>query len=63
MLDEWAHNLIATNDLTKKQYYNMAVIMRQLLDYAVYVELIPDNPFSRVKTKSKTISCSKEEER
>lgn len=53
MLDEWAHDLISTNDLTKKQYYNMAVIMRQLLDYAVYVELIPDNPFSRVKINSK----------
>ena len=38
-LNEWAHNLIKKYSLTKKQYYNMSIIMRQCLDYAC-VELI-----------------------
>ena len=33
-LDRWAHTLVKERSLTKKQYYNMAVIIRQSLDLA-----------------------------
>lgn len=53
-LNEWAHNLIKKYSLTKKQYYNMSIIMRQCLDYACEPELnlLKDNPFRRVRIKS-----------
>lgn len=33
-LDIWAHSMIKDNSMTKKQYYNMAIIMRQALELA-----------------------------
>lgn len=48
-LDEWAHTLIKDNDMSKKQYFNCTVIIRQALDYAVDLELLESNPFSKVK--------------
>lgn len=52
--------MVRTHSLTKKQYYNMAIIMRQCLDYACEPELgiITENPFSRIKIK-KTLFASK----
>ena len=47
-LDEWAHSLIREHDMTKTQYYNMSLIMRQCLDYAVDLEIIDDNQFRKV---------------
>lgn len=52
-LDEWAHKLIRQNNMTRKQYYNTTMIMRQLLEYAVDREIIDSSPFSRVKPDSK----------
>lgn len=52
-LDEWIHKTIKTNNLTKKQYYNMTVIFRQVLDYAVGRGLIETNPFSKVAVNKK----------
>lgn len=59
-LHNWAHEIVRKHSLTKKQYYNMAVIMRQCLDYACEPELgiITENPFSRIKIK-KTIFAPK----
>lgn len=48
-LDTWAHTLIQDGDLTRKQYYNLTIVIRQILDYAVELKLIPFNPFSLVK--------------
>ena len=48
-LDEWAHRLILDNNLTRKQYYNTTLIMRQALEYAVDLGIIDISPFSRVK--------------
>lgn len=48
-LDEWAHRLIKDNDMTKKQYYNTSVIMRQMLKYACDLEIICDSPFDKVR--------------
>lgn len=52
-LDEWAHRMIKDNNLTKKQYYNMTIIIRQALDLAVEKNIILENPFSRVKVDKK----------
>lgn len=54
-LDTWAHELIKKNNLTKKQYYNLAIIMRQCLEYVVNKEdgTLETNPFQRVNIDSK----------
>jgi hypothetical protein len=39
-LDVWAHSLIKSNHMTKKEYYNMSIIMRQSLQYAVQKKMI-----------------------
>lgn len=54
-LDNWAHHLIKEHELTKNAYYNMAVIMRQSLDYAVDLGVIEANPFSLVKIDGKRL--------
>lgn len=51
-LDCWAHKLIQDNNLTKNAYYNITVIMRQCLNYAVDKGYISSNPFSSVKIDS-----------
>ncbi|MCR4960575.1 MAG: tyrosine-type recombinase/integrase [Lachnospiraceae bacterium] len=52
-LDEWAHELIRRYTLTKTQYYNTTVIMRQALEYAVERGIISENPFNQVKINRK----------
>lgn len=52
-LDEWAHKLIKSYNMTKTQYYNATVIMRQVLQYAVDMEILKENPFSLVKIDGK----------
>lgn len=52
-LDTWAHKLIKDNSMTKKQYYNATIIMRQSLDYAVALGIITENPFSAVHIDGK----------
>lgn len=52
-LDTWCHNKIKDLELTKKQYYNMSVIIRQILDYAVNKEIIEENPMDSIKINPK----------
>ena len=52
-LDEWAHELIKNNDMTRKQYYNTTLIMRQVMEYALEREIISVNLFARVKPDAK----------
>lgn len=52
-LDVWAHDLIKTHSMTKTQYYNCTVIIRQALDYAADLKLILENPFKYVKIDGK----------
>lgn len=52
-LDNWAHDIIHRYDMTKKEYYNMAIIFRQSLDYVVGKDVIPINPFNSFKIDSK----------
>jgi len=49
ILDEWAHSLIRDNDMSKNQYFNCTVIIRQALSYAVDLNIIKSNPFEQVK--------------
>lgn len=52
-LDRWAHKKIQQYDMTKKQYYNMSVILRQGLEYALQAGYIERNPFRDVKINTK----------
>ena len=54
-LDEWAHKLIKDYNMTKNQYYNVTVIMRQALLYAVDLGIIENSPFSLVKIDGKRL--------
>ena len=52
-LDKWAHKLISDNNMTRKDYINVATLIRQPLDYAVELEIIDSNPMSKVKIESR----------
>lgn len=52
-LKEWALTKIREKSLTKKQYYNMAVIIRHILEYAVEHEWIPTNIYNSFKIDGK----------
>lgn len=51
-LKNWARNKIISCKLSKKIYYNMAVIIRQSLDYLVELGELPSNPYSNFKIKA-----------
>jgi integrase len=53
--DNWIHNLIKKYNLTKKQYYNLAVIIRQKLDYAVELGIITKNLMAGIKIDGKRL--------
>ncbi len=59
-LNNWAHNIVKDNSLTRKQYYNMSMIMRQCLDYACEPEigLLSVNLFSKVKVNKNLFTKS-----
>lgn len=54
-MDVWAHELIEKVGRVKKEYYNVSMIMRQLLDYAVEAEIIPENLLNKVKIDSRQV--------
>lgn len=58
-LQEWALRIVREKNLTKKQYYNMSLIIRQSLDYAVQKGMIESNPFSRVHVDGKLFQAKK----
>lgn len=58
-LDSWAHDTIKKYELTKKAYYNMSIILRQCLDYAVDLKCIDKNVFSEVKITTKLFKRTK----
>lgn len=51
-LKNWARNKIITGKLNKKQYYNMAIIIRQSLEYLVELGELPCNHFAEFKIKA-----------
>ncbi len=54
-LDTWVHKLIKDYSMTKNQYYNVTIIMRQALLYAVDLGIIKSSPFSAVKIDGKRL--------
>ena len=54
-LDNWAHDLIKKYSLTKKQYYNLTIIMRQGLEYAIELGMIKESPFAEVEIDGKVM--------
>ena len=48
VLEKWVIQTIKDKTLTKRAYNNMAIFLRQGLDYAVKLGLIPKNPYSQV---------------
>ena len=52
-LDQWIHTKIKKYELTEKAYYNMSIILRQSLIYAVGREVITENPFENLKPNPK----------
>ena len=58
-LDEWAHWMIKKYNMTKKEYYNMSIILRQSLDYAVEKGSIETNELQRVKINTKMFRHTK----
>lgn len=54
-LDVWSHELIEQVRHIKKEYYNISMIMRQMLDYAVDADIISENPFRKVKIESRQV--------
>lgn len=61
-LKEWALSVIRNHDLTKTQYYNMSIIIRQCLEYAVDCELISINPYSQFTIAGKLFKKLKKPE-
>lgn len=39
-IEEWVHTVIKHNDMSRKQYGNFSLIIRQMLDYAVDLEIV-----------------------
>lgn len=52
-LDKWAHKIIKDNLLTKRQFYNMQIIIKQCLIYAVDKGMILESPYEKIKVSSK----------
>lgn len=54
-LDQWAHRLIKDNSLSKKEYYNITVIIRQALQYAIDLNIVENSPFDTVSIDGKRL--------
>lgn len=55
MLKRWTIQTIKDFSLTKTAYNNLAIILRQGLDYAVELGYIPVNPFQKVKIDTRRL--------
>lgn len=55
ILDEFVHRLIQDNNMSKNQYFNATVIIRQALLYAVDLGIIESNPLELVKVDGKRL--------
>lgn len=53
MLETWALRKVKDTNMTKKQYFNNTVIIRQALAYALEKGYIQSNPFEQVKVNAK----------
>lgn len=53
-LKDWAHNIIEANNLNKKMYYNMIIIMKKCFEFASN-EGICDNTWAKVNINKKKL--------
>lgn len=53
VLDKWIHDCIKDNNFSKKQFYNMSVIIRQMYEYAFDEGIVDKNYFAQVKINRK----------
>ena len=58
-VENWALDIIRKNDMPRKTYSNMTIIIRQILDYAVNKSIIDNNVFSKIKIPSKLFKPTK----
>lgn len=61
-LRDWCLKCIKEQNLTKTQYYNMSIILRQGLQYAYETQTIPSNPFENVKVDAKLFARPRKKE-
>lgn len=61
-LDKWVHGMIKRHSMTKTNYYNMSLIIRQMMLYAKESKYISYNPFEEVKVNSKMFHKSKKKD-
>lgn len=54
-LKDWAHKKIEDNHLNKRDYYNMAIIMKQCFQYAKDAEYIDSDTWEKVKINTKKL--------
>lgn len=54
-LKDWAHSKIDENQLNKRDYYNMAIIIKQCFKYAVDSGFIENDTWSMVKINTKKL--------
>ncbi|MFI3171278.1 MAG: tyrosine-type recombinase/integrase [Eubacteriales bacterium] len=48
-IEMWSYGLIKKYSLTKKAYYNMSIIIRQVLVYLIDKDILERSPFEKVK--------------
>lgn len=61
-LDQWVHEMIKKHDMTKKQYYNMSIIIRQIFEYALDENIIEKNVFKTIKVNSRMFRKQKKKD-
>lgn len=54
-MDIFLHELIQDVNQKKKEFYNISMIMRQVLDYAVDAEIIEKNPMRKVRVDGRHV--------
>ena len=59
-LDEWVHQNIRKHEMDKRKYHNFALIINQILEYAVAKGYIEDNLFKKVKVDGRRVFFKKE---
>lgn len=61
-LDEWVHQVVKDNHMKRKEFYNMANIIK--LSYTLMKEknIIPENTYEKVKIETKIFAPSKKKE-
>jgi integrase len=57
-INSWLHHIIKKNRLNKKQFYNMQIIIKQMLRYAYRTKLITENPFEEVEINKRLFEAT-----